>query len=486
MTSMGKGTIYLMISNFIFLGSGYFIHVGLGRFLGPREYGIFGIIIAILTFIGLSLRSGIPQAISKFIAEDRENSDIIIKKSAKLQFFFAVLVFLIFFLSSTLIASLLGDKELIPYIQLSSVTIFAYAAFNFYLNILNGKRCYLEQAKMASIYSLTKLVGVFFLVAIGLGVNGAIIGFIIAPLIGTVVGLRYVGIHFMKARGDFNLKRIIYFAAPVTMFMVGLNLLGSIDLFFIKSILLDNIYVGYYTASSTIARIPAFMVFGLNLALFPVISHSVAKKNRNAVSSYIKNSFRYMLMFILPIAFMINATSKDLLSLVYSTEYIPSTGPLQILIFGWVFLSLFQLLATILNAGGNPIISLYIVIISVLISIILNFFLIPIYGLSGAALSTTAAGLFGLTVAMIYVNKLYNSSIGLISFLRIFSASIIIYFILTTFNSLYNFLPLKYLIFFLIYFLILVLIKEVDSKDFETFKQVLKKDEKDISIETSR
>ncbi|KCZ70616.1 membrane protein involved in the export of O-antigen and teichoic acid [Candidatus Methanoperedens nitroreducens] len=476
MASMGQGAVYLMISNIIFLGSGYAIHVGLGRLLGPEDYGIFGVTIAIITFVGLLLRSGITQAASKFIAEDTEKSKIIAQKTAKLQFVFGITVFLIYFFSSELIADMFGDKELIPYIKLSSFAILTYAVFALYLNIVNGLKHYGDQARMLSIYSLAKLGGVFLLVALGFGIYGAVIGFILAPVAGAIAGIKYLKIDFIKNIGDFDIKKLIYFAAPLTVFAVSYNLIGSIDLFLVKSILSENIYTGYYTASGTIARVPAFLFLGLSMALFPAVSKAVIKKDQTLTTSYIQDSLRYMLMLIIPVSFLINATADDLVSFLYSAKYAPAAEPLKILIFGWALLALFQLLATILSAGGYPRLPAYIVCLSLLISFLFNSILIPVYGLPGAALATTVTGLFAVSLAALYVHKIYRASVGLSSILKIFGASVVVNFLAGNIKIHHYFLPIEYIILFGIYILFLFFLREINNKDFQTFKNLIKKE----------
>ena len=65
-----QGTIYLMLAQAAFVASGYAIHIGLARLLGPSEYGIYAVVIALMTMVNLILTTGIPQAMSKYVAHD--------------------------------------------------------------------------------------------------------------------------------------------------------------------------------------------------------------------------------------------------------------------------------------------------------------------------------------------------------------------------------------------------------------------------------
>ena len=74
-TSLSKGAFYLTFSTIIFVLSGYLINVILGRQLGPSSYGIYGIIITLMTTINLTQVSGLPQAVAKYIAEEELESE---------------------------------------------------------------------------------------------------------------------------------------------------------------------------------------------------------------------------------------------------------------------------------------------------------------------------------------------------------------------------------------------------------------------------
>ena len=64
------GTIYLMAAQAAFVASGYAIHIGLARLLGPSDYGIYAVVISLMTMVNLILTTGIPQAVSKYVAHD--------------------------------------------------------------------------------------------------------------------------------------------------------------------------------------------------------------------------------------------------------------------------------------------------------------------------------------------------------------------------------------------------------------------------------
>jgi O-antigen/teichoic acid export membrane protein len=82
-----------MIVQFVFLVAGYAIHAGLGRILGPSLYGTFGVVITLVTILNLILTSGIPRAVSRYIAIDHRTSRAIKKTAEKIVLIFSLMAF---------------------------------------------------------------------------------------------------------------------------------------------------------------------------------------------------------------------------------------------------------------------------------------------------------------------------------------------------------------------------------------------------------
>ena len=472
---LGRGTLYLMLVQVVFLASGYIIHAGLGRLLGPASYGIFGVVIYLVTLSQDFLRAGIPQAASKYIAEDSSKARAIKNKAVKLQLIYALLVFLVYFLLADSLANLLGDPSLSLYIRISAFIIPAGAFFALYTNFLNGLRWYDKQALVLCSYAIAKVAGVFALVFFGYAVYGAIFGYWIGPMVGFALGWYYFkGINGEgDERTDFDRKKLIDFAIPVILFSITFTFLISADLLFVKRILMENEQVGYYTAASMLSRVPFHILSALGFALFPAISGSTSINNVKQTENYIAGSMRYLLMFLIPIILLVSATSESLVSLFYSSAYSAASSSLSILVFGLGFFTILSIMTTIITASGRPRVSMLIVFVLVPICIVFNVFLIPVYHLDGAALATTLTSFFGVCFAAGYVFKRFKTLIDAKSFVKICVASIVIYVIALQLSLPLVFLPLLYVLLFALYFGILVLMKELSEADLETFKKII-------------
>jgi len=469
---MGKGTIYLMVMNVIFLISGYAIHFGLARYLGPELYGVFGVILALLAISEILLLRGVREAVTKFTSEDEESASSIKNKALKIQAVFSLFVFIFLIALAPIIADRLNDLSLVNYIRLSAFIIPVMALYSVYAGHLNGIRAFVKLAEIGIVYSLTKVFAVFALVFIGLKINGAIFGYLIAALVGMLVTKHYC-VFKTDTKSDFKASKLIKFAVPLIIYSIGFILLMNIDLLFVKALVMDNAKTGFYTSATTLAKTPYFIFLALSATLLPSISKSTTNNDLKLTQKYINQSLRYMLLLLIPGALLVSATSENLISLVYTTIYINAAPSLSILIFGLSFLSVFVILTTIITASGKPNVSMIVALILVPIDIVLNLTLIPIYELKGAALATTITAFIGLVIAAAYVFQRFGTLMSPISFIRISGASLIIYFVALSYPFSGILLVGNYVFLFLVYLGLLWVLRELNEEDIKVVKNMI-------------
>jgi stage V sporulation protein B len=474
-TGMGRGALDLMVASGVFLVSSYIVHFGLGRYWSsePETYGTFGVVLALMSTTNLLLTSGFPRAASKYIAEDNARLSTIVRDSRRTQVLFSLLIFALYFGLAGVIANLLNDPELTPYIRISALPIPFYALYAIYSGgYLNGLREFSKQAKARTAFSVAKVGIVFALVLLGLSVKGAILGYLCAAVVGLLLAWRYLK-PVGKGSTNFDWRKLIRFGVPATLFAAMLFLIMSIDLFAVKAIGEGDVDTGYYTSATTIARVPYFIFTGLALALLPSISRSTSINDLKLTARYISQSMRYMLMLLIPGVLIVSATSTDLISLVYSSKYIEAASPLSVLVFGLASLTVFLVLAHIIMGSGKPNVVFGIALPLVAMDIALNIIFIPRYGLLGAAWATTITSIIGMTTAAIYVFRRFKALVSARSVIKICLASLAIYAIALQVSLSPFFLPLIYVGLFAIYLGLLLLMKELSRGDVETFKRIV-------------
>jgi stage V sporulation protein B len=170
--------------------------------------------------------------------------------------------------------------------------------------------------------------------------------------------------------------------------------------------------------------------------------------------------------------FLVIGSSQNILSFIFKPEYGIAGDSLKILIIGISFLSVFIITSMIIIGSGKPIIPMIIGLAMVPISAILNYLLIPLLNLDGAAYSTTITALIGMIISLIYILYHFKILMSLASLIKIIIGSIGI-FLIASFIQPSGFLLIPIFIALIIVYLgILYILKEIKPEDINLIKGV--------------
>ncbi len=136
---------------------------------------------------------------------------------------------------------------------------------------------------------------------------------------------------------------------------------------------------------------------------------------------------------------------------------------------------IYFVLSNILIANGKYWLILIVSLILVVIDIILNILLVPLFGIEGAAYAATAVYFIGMCVLLFLAYRRFGCFIPIKSFIKIIIASGIIWFISYNLSLPSILLPIIYLGLALLYLGILLLFKEISKDDFDLIKKMLSK-----------
>lgn len=407
MKKFSQALVWLTASEVVFNIAAYIVHSVAGRILGPADYGRYGLVVTLTTMVIVLIGNGIPTTMSKYLSEvlekDPKNIPAIKRKAALLQVVLIGGITVVFFFLAPVIAWALRDPSLTPLFQLSAFVIPAFAAASFYHHYLTGLHLFKLQAIVKIVRSIAR-VGFIALAALYFGLEGAVGGYILAPLF-TFGAAILIDIFYIKRRlglgvtatghdFDFPAKTILAYAGPLTVFLIFYELLLTIDLYFVKALLQDDHLTGLYNAAITVGRIPYYLFAALAMILLPAISKTTAERNDKETTSLVNKSLRLMNLLLFPMITLLVIYASQILHLFYGNRYDGAEAAMSVFAVGVGFLTVFYVLAFALNGAGLVRLSMKLSFFGFLAMVILNFFLIPSYGIVGAALSATlsAAG----------------------------------------------------------------------------------------------
>jgi O-antigen/teichoic acid export membrane protein len=276
-------------------------HLVCVRLLTPQDYGTFNALISLVTF-GLMAFSPIGTAFTRFFTEyiTRKQFPILIAVIRKLFLRFILtgsVIFILFLIFAGQLACFLKAPNLYivitgGIITLSVITIFIPPVFQSFQKFKS-----LSFLGISS--SLGKLLFGAGLMALGLGVIGALSGFLVSSLLLIFVALCFIP-NIKKEVGSFSLKDskekeidlrpIFKYFLPVSLTMLSFTVFTNIDIILVKRFF-SPLDAGYYSIAQMVGKIALFFPSALAIVIFP-------KTTKAHVENTLSRSFLYKSLFI--------------------------------------------------------------------------------------------------------------------------------------------------------------------------------------------
>lgn len=221
-----------------------------------------------------------------------------------------------------------------------------------------------------------------------LGIQGAliatVIGFFVADGIGIVLLMRYgrpvwsISTHFFKDAFVFGAKS-----------QLGL-MLSRIDRrldIFIINMYLNPAHVGFYAIAVAVAELPWHISHALATVLFPEVSGMKKQDAFEFTSLICRNSLFIVFLLGLSLFFL----GGPIIIFLFGPQFEKSTVPMRILVLGVIALSINKILCAAFSGTGKPEYGTYTTLFSSITTVGLDFLLIPVWGITGAAIASAIA-----------------------------------------------------------------------------------------------
>ena len=232
------------------------------------------------------------------------------------------------------------------------------------------------------------LVILIFTLSMYLDGLGYVIALISAPLITALIYIRKLKITFY-VNTNLSITNLDFWKYG---FFGGLSnvvtqLLFIIDLILIGELSTDALMVTHYKYVSIIPFSLLFLPRVFMATDFVALTEKIGQKNY--IRDYIK-SYQLFFGLISLLFFSVSCLFSESILLLFGEEYVPYSDSFLILIFGIIGIFIFRgIYGNLLSSIGKMTINYFIVSIAIVLNIISNLYLIPIYGIKGAAITTS-------------------------------------------------------------------------------------------------
>lgn len=385
---------------------GIVFFIVLARNLGPEVYGL--VWVAITTFIlvadlaDLGVNTGIINFVSKHLQSDISQSYRFMKLALKIKVLIWILTASLgVFLAPLIARSILLKSELTFSLQLAFIGVGGALLFSFVTNSLLAFQKYLPWGLMTIFTNAFRLLLILvLLVMIKLDESSALISYIISPLIGFFVGLMFLPANFFKVKKEDQVAKEFF---SYNRWIAMVTILGAVILrmdTYLVARFLSIAEVGIYSVASQLSMVVPQIIFALATVVAPKLaslaSDEMAKKYLIKLQKFCLG-IAILGLLGLPLA---NLAIPNF----YGFEYQGAIAPFTILLFAQLlFLISIPAHQAIFYYFSQPQIFVYSTLAQLLILTLVGFWLIPIYGLMGAAWAVLSGTLFNFIVPLIWV-----------------------------------------------------------------------------------
>ena len=144
--------------------------------------------------------------------------------------------------------------------------------------------------------------------------------------------------------------------------------------------------LGWWSVPYKITFAFQFVPVALSASIYPVFS-SLFISERDKIGHLFEKAWRYLFVVVFPLALGIIAIADPVVKHAFGAQYAPSIWPLRILLLSLIFGFLTFITGALLNATNKQKIQTGLVSVALVVNIILNLILLPIFNITGAAIA---------------------------------------------------------------------------------------------------
>ena len=414
----------------------------LARLLSPPEYGIVAVALMAPNLITIFRDWGVNSAIIKYTAQYKaENKTANVKSILAGGLLFEVVLglslsFVCFLLSGFLATTLFHRPDIEPLIQVASFAILAGALLTAAQSAFIGfEKMELNSFTMI-LQSAIKTVLAPSLVILGFGAFGAILGSIIALLIGGTIGvlILYLALYKnLQGTHEYSIDDEPKIAEAVkTMFKYGLPLSASTILLgfftqfynFLMAFYCTDLLIGNYKVATNFSILIVFFAAPISTVLFPAFSKLNPQKETDTLRNVFQFSVKYAALLVVPAAAALVALSQPAVSTLFGEEYTHAPLYLALIAISYLYAAFGNLsLGNLINGQGKTRFTLKLTLLTSAIGLPLSLLLIPKFGIVGLIVTTLTAGIPSLIIGLWWIRKHFTVTIDWISSAKILVTS---------------------------------------------------------------
>ena len=411
-----ENTSFLLVEKFLRMSIGLVVGIWLAKYLGPAQFGTLNYCIS---FVGLFMpiaMLGLDAVVVKKIVNEKDNINKILGTSFIMKLFGAFLAFVLITLSATLFTSNTEKESLI--ILIITLSLF-FQSFNvidfFYQSEVKSK--YTVYSSLFSLIISSALKIIFIYKELDL------IYFVFIILLDSILLTAGLLIYYRKRnftifswRWNVKIsKDLLSESWPLILSGISFVIYNSVDKIMLRNILSDQA-VGIYSAASRLVVVWQFLP-GLIVTSFLPSLITAYNTNSKTFMKRLKYLSSFLLWFSIVLALIYSLFSEFIMDITFGEKYIKASQLIVYLIWSNVLIFFNSVWNRWMLIKNNTRITLSFALTTSILNIILNYFLINMYGVIGASIALISSLLLSYFIFYIVMDfkviRLFFSSLFL-------------------------------------------------------------------------
>tara|TARA_Y100000034_G_scaffold45936_1_gene56472 strand:+ start:858 stop:2390 length:1533 start_codon:yes stop_codon:yes gene_type:complete len=422
-----KSSLFVFFGIFLSKIFSYIYRVIIARYFGPEIYGSFSLAIIIflwfVVFSSLGLFEGLLRFIPFYKGKRKINNIRYVFKFSLIVLFFSSIIagLILFFLAEFISINIFNDINLIFFLKIFSLLIPIYIISYALLTVIQSFEKIGAHSFIADfLQNFLKVIFLIVLIFIGLNTNAILFSYFLGVLGVFLISFFYCKYNLSEIFKKIKLnksskkkirKELFSYSWPLILLGILSEIMPNIDSFVI-GYFNGTFDVGIYNAAIPIAWLIVFFP-SLFIRLFsPLINKEFSRKNLGLVSELSKQIVKWILIVNLPFFILMILFPGVFINILFGSEYLGAENSLRFLATAYLFSSITIISHNLISMTGKSKIILTNIVIASFLNLILNLFLVPVYGISGAAFATMISQII-LTFIFFFQTKYYTSIVPL-------------------------------------------------------------------------
>lgn len=411
MARVGGLAIKVIITNF-----------ALSNYLGPQRFGILNYPMAIVVFPMAIAALGLDGFVTRELLNHPEKKDTLLGTSFWMRLIAGVATLPLVYVAYVIINShkhLDTPFNYVLIVAFSSVVQSVNIIDSFFQAKVQGKYIMYVQVAGNIVSALIKLVFIILKLSLIWFVYSLLFDAILIA-IGYLLIYRQTHNHLTSWKYNGEIAGyLLKHSWPLAFAAVMTSIYMKIDQAMIPSYL-DSKQLGIYSTVASLSESWYFIPVAIVTSVFPAIIHA-KKTDKARYILRLQNMYDLMVIISLSVAIIMSFGSSIIYHIVYKPAFWPGSTVLAVHVWAGIFVFLGSASGQYLIAEGYTKLSMLRTSVGAVVNIILNIYLLPAYGILGAAYATLAA-YFIATFFIVLIPKTREQ--GLLMFRSLFLISL--------------------------------------------------------------